>query len=64
MTYYQDQTLLIRDMEPADAQILNDEYTAQGWHPDVAYYYMRMKEMSDFGCIFTKNVVPLQHHLP
>ena len=51
MTYYQDQTLLIRDMEPADAQILNDEYTAQGWHPDVAYYHMRMKEAAEGKCV-------------
>ena len=51
MTYYQDQTLLIRDMEPADAQILNDEYIAQGWHPDVAYYHMRMKEAAEGKCV-------------
>ena len=51
MTYYQDQDLLIRDMEPADAQILNDEYTAQGWHPDVAYYHMRMKEAAEGKCV-------------
>ena len=51
MTYYQDQTLLIRDMEPADAQILNDEYTAQGWHPDVAYYHMRMQEAAEGKCV-------------
>lgn len=51
MTYTQDQDLIIRDMEPADAQILNDEYTAQGWHPDVAYYHMRMKEAAEGKCV-------------
>ena len=51
MTYYQDENLRIRDMEPADAQILNDEYTAQGWHPDVNYYHMRMREAAEGKCI-------------
>ncbi len=50
MTYYQDENLRIRDMEPADAQILNDEYTAQGWHPDVDYYHMRMREAAEGKC--------------
>jgi len=51
MTYYQDQDLLIRDMEPADAQIFDDEYTAQGWHPDIDYYHMRMKEAAEGKCV-------------
>lgn len=51
MTYYQDQDLLIRDMEPTDAQISDDEYTAQGWHPDVNYYHMRMREAAEDKCI-------------
>ena len=51
MTYYQDQDLLIRDMEPADAKIFDDEYTAQGWHPDIDYYHMRMKEAAEGKCV-------------
>ena len=51
MTYYQDENLRIRDMEPADAQILNDEYTAQGWHPDVNDYHMRMREAAEGKCV-------------
>ena len=51
MIYYRDENLVIRDMEAADAQILNDEYTAQGWHPDVAYYHMRMREQAEGKCI-------------
>ena len=47
MIYYQDENLVIRDMEAADAQIFYDEYTAQGWHPDVAYYHMRMREQAE-----------------
>lgn len=50
MIYYQDDDLLIRDMEEADAQILNDEYTAQGWHPDLDYYYMRIREAAEGKC--------------
>lgn len=51
MVYYQDETLVIRDMEAADAQILNDEYTAQGWHPDIDYYHMRMREHAEGKCV-------------
>ena len=51
MIYYQDENLVIRDMEAADAQILNDEYTAQGWHPDIDYYHMRMREHAEGKCV-------------
>ncbi len=51
MIYYQDDALIIRDMEAADAQILNDEYTAQGWHPDIDYYHMRMREHAEGKCV-------------
>ena len=51
MVYYQDENLRIRDMEAADAQILNDEYTAQGWHPDIDYYRMRMREHAEGKCV-------------
>ena len=51
MTYYDDGQVLIRDMEEADAQILYDEYTAQGWHPDIAYYHMRMREHAEGKCV-------------
>ena len=50
MPYYQDETILIRDMEPTDAQIFDDEYTAQGWHPDINYYHMRMREAAEGKC--------------
>lgn len=51
MIYYIDGELEIRNMEEADAQILYDEYTAQGWHPDIAYYHMRMKEQAEGKCV-------------
>ena len=51
MIYYQDEELLIRDMEEVDAQIFNDEYTAQGWHPEIDYYLMRIREAAEGKCI-------------
>ena len=50
MIYYQDDELAIRDMEEADAQIFFDEYTAQGWHPEIEYYRMRMREQDEGKC--------------
>ncbi|MBR3764803.1 MAG: GNAT family N-acetyltransferase [Clostridia bacterium] len=51
MIYYQDEELVIRDMEDADAQVFFDEYTAQGWHPEVAYYRMRIREHAEGKCV-------------
>ena len=51
MIYYQDEELLIRDMEEADAQIFNDEYIAQGWHPEIDYYLMRIREAAEGKCV-------------
>lgn len=51
MIYYQDEELVIRDMEEADAQIFNDEYTAQGWHPEIDYYLMRIREAAEGKCV-------------
>jgi GNAT superfamily N-acetyltransferase len=50
MIYYQDEELAIRNMEEVDAQIFFDEYTAQGWHPDIEYYRMRMREQDEGKC--------------
>ena len=51
MIYYKDEELVIRNMEEPDAQIFFDEYTAQGWHPEVEYYLMRMKEQDEGKCV-------------
>lgn len=51
MIYYRDEALIIRDMEETDAQIFYEEYTAQGWHPEVEYYLMRMREQTEGKCI-------------
>ena len=50
MVYYQDDTLLIRSMEEADAPQLNRGYTAQGWHPDEAGYLMRLRDQAEGKC--------------
>ena len=51
MIYYNDGELVIRNMEEADAQVFFDEYTAQGWHPEVEYYLMRMREQAEGKCV-------------
>ena len=51
MIYYQDLDLTIRDMEESDAQIFDDEYTAQGWQPDREYYLMRIREAAEGKCV-------------
>ena len=51
MIYYKDEEVVIRNMEEADAQVFNDEYTAQGWHPDVEYYLMRIREQAEGKCV-------------
>ena len=51
MIYYKNGGLVIRNMEEADARILTDEYTAQGWHPDIATYHQRLKDQAEGKCV-------------
>ena len=51
MIYYQDDEFVIRDMVEADAQIFCDEYLAQGWHPEIEYYRMRIREAAEGKCV-------------
>ena len=51
MIYYQDEDLVIRNMEEADAQVFYDEYTTQGWHSEVEYYLMRIREQAEGKCV-------------
>ena len=44
MIYFEDDKLIIRNMETEDAQVFTDELIAQGWHPDIAGYMSRLKE--------------------
>ena len=51
MVYYEDENLTVRNMETADAQAFTDEFTAQGWHPEIAGYRARLKDQSEGKCI-------------
>ena len=51
MIYYKDEKLEIRTMEDADGSVFVEEFTAQGWHPDIAGYQMRMKDQAEGKCI-------------
>ena len=51
MIYYRDDELVIRNMEEADAQIFYDAYLAQGWHPEMAVYRMRLKDQAEGRCV-------------
>ena len=51
MIYSKDEKLIIRDMEEADTRIFMEEYTAQGRHPDMAVYQMRLKDQAEGKCI-------------
>ena len=47
MIYYQDETVIIRNMEPGDAQPITDGEIAQGWDADVGKYEMRLRDQSE-----------------
>ena len=51
MVYYSDNELIIRDMEESDARVFTEEFTAQGWHPDINDYLNRLKDRSEGRCI-------------
>lgn len=44
MIYYEDDELLIRNLEPKDVQVITDEEIAQGWDATVDKYEMRLKD--------------------
>ena len=51
MVYYSDGELIIRNMEEADAQVLTDEETAQGWHADISKYLTRLRDQAQGNCV-------------
>ena len=51
MVYREDKELLIRDMEPRDAMIFTEEYSVQGWHPDIETYRLRLKHQAEGKCV-------------
>ena len=51
MVYYNDNELMIRNMEEADAQILTDEEISQGWNADISKYLSRLRDQSEGKCV-------------
>ena len=47
MIYWQNEELVIRDMEEADGPVFVEELTAQGWHPDIEDYRARLKDRAE-----------------
>ena len=51
MIFYQQDGLIIRNMQPADAQAFTDAEIAQGWHADIAKYEMRLRDQAEGKCV-------------
>lgn len=47
MIYYNEDKILIRDMQQSDAQKITDEEIAQGWDADISKYKMRLKHQAE-----------------
>ncbi len=47
MIYYETTDLLIRDMEPSDAQTITDGEIAQGWNQRIDKYLARLKDQAE-----------------
>lgn len=47
MIYYQDDLILIRDLQPSDAKVITEEEIAQGWDADIQKYESRLKDQSE-----------------
>ncbi len=61
MIYYQDQDILVRDLQPEDAQIITDEEIAQGWQADIEKYRMRLRHQAEGKA--TTLVAEYRHHI-
>lgn len=46
-TYYQDNSISIRDMILPDAQIITDGEIAQGWNQSIDKYHRRLRDQSN-----------------
>ena len=51
MVFYQDSSLLIRNMEPRDAQVLTDGERAQGWDADIGKFQKRLRDQEQGLCV-------------
>lgn len=47
MIYYNEDKILIRDMQQSDARIITDKEIAQGWDADISKYQMRLKHQAE-----------------
>ena len=47
MVYYNENGIIIRDLQQSDAQIITDEEIAQGWNANVDKYEMRLKHQAE-----------------
>lgn len=47
MIYYNEDKILIRDMQQSDAQKITDEEIAQGWDSDISKYQIRLKHQAE-----------------
>ena len=47
MIYSQSGDILIRSMQPSDAQIITDEEIAQGWNQTIDKYEMRLRDQAE-----------------
>ena len=45
--FFQDDDILIRDMEPGDARIITDGEIAQGWDQSIDKYLTRLKDQAE-----------------
>ena len=51
MVYFRDREVLIRNMEPGDAQVFTDAEIAQGWHATVDKYEEHLKNQTAGKCV-------------
>lgn len=51
MIYFQNDEILIRDLQPADAAIIADEEIRQGWNASAEKYTDRLKDRDEGKCI-------------
>ena len=51
MIYYQDENVLIRNMEPEDGPVFTEGEIAQGWHASVEKYEMRLRHQAEGKCV-------------
>ena len=50
MVYYEDEKLVIRNMEETDGPVFVKELTPKGWHPDPTGYMSRLTDQSEEQC--------------